>query len=73
MITREEALESTIRSARKYIESLEARIAELEASNSCDGCKYEKCELDTKLHDLYCANCSRIYVDYYEPKGENNG
>lgn len=43
----------------------------LQAPKTCYGCTYEKCELDTPLHDLYCANCSRIHVDNYEPKEQS--
>lgn len=42
-------------------------IAELEAPKTCDGCEYQNCK-NSVLLDIYCGNCNRNYVDYYEPK-----
>ncbi len=47
--------------AHEYVTELEQRITELKAHKTCDGCKH----IDSKGR---CYDCSRYYIDYYEPK-----
>jgi len=51
-----------------HIKSLEARIAELEAHRSCNGCKWHGCNYT--IYQDTCKQCGRInnMTDYYEPK-----
>jgi multimeric flavodoxin WrbA len=64
-------LRKDINEAIEELKNIEARIAELEDTKSCDGCAYEhnhKTIIDGGCDIDICALCKRGTNDYYEPK-----
>ena len=74
-MTRESVIEGYLINSPKVLAEMlydtitryEARIAELEAPKSCEGCKYEM-PTEMYIFDNYCSCCLRDKGDYYEQK-----